>query len=53
MRLQLRVEILAGRVVDITDGDTITVLVERQQIKVHLADIDAPESRLAFGTHSK
>ena len=46
-------EILTGRVVGISDGDTITVLVERQQIKIRLADIDAPESRQAFGTRAK
>jgi endonuclease YncB( thermonuclease family) len=46
-------ETLSGCVVGITDGDTITVLVERQQVKVRLADIDAPESKQAFGTRSK
>jgi endonuclease YncB( thermonuclease family) len=46
-------ETLAGRVVRISDGDTITVLVERPQIKVRLADIDAPESKQPFGSRSK
>jgi endonuclease YncB( thermonuclease family) len=46
-------ESLTGRVVGITDGDTITVLVERQQLKVQLANIDAPESRQAFGARSR
>jgi endonuclease YncB( thermonuclease family) len=46
-------ETLSGRVVGITDGDTITVLVARQEIKVRLADVDAPESKQAFGTRSK
>jgi endonuclease YncB( thermonuclease family) len=42
-----------GRVVSITDGDTLTVLVDRQQMKVRLAEIDAPESKQPFGQRSK
>ena len=37
-------ETLTARVIGITDGDTITVLVARQTVKVRLANIDAPES---------
>jgi endonuclease YncB( thermonuclease family) len=44
---------LAGRVVSIQDGDTLTVLVSRRQIKVRLADIDAPERKQPFGTRSR
>ena len=36
-------ETLTGRVVGISDGDTITVLVEQRQVKVRLADIAAGE----------
>lgn len=36
---------LEGRVVKIQDGDTLTVLVSRKQIKVRLAEIDTPERR--------
>ncbi|MDG4594227.1 MAG: hypothetical protein P9F75_00785 [Candidatus Contendobacter sp.] len=37
-------ETLAGRVVSVTDGDTLTVLVEgNRQVKVRLAGIDAPK----------
>lgn len=43
----------SGRVVSIADGDTITVLVERQQVKVRLVEIDAPEKAQAFGNRSK
>ena len=35
------------------DGDTLTVLVERRQVKVRLADIDAPELGQPFGRNSK
>ena len=35
------------------DGDTLTVLVERRQVKVRLVDIDAPELRQPFGTRSR
>lgn len=39
-----------GRVVRIADGDTFTLLVGgRQQVRVRLAQIDAPESRQPFG----
>lgn len=45
---------LAGRVVGITDGDTLTVLVdERRQVKIRLTGIDAPESRQPFGQVAK
>lgn len=43
-------QILTGRVVGVTDGDTITVLDEqRVQHKIRLAGIDAPEKSQAFG----
>ena len=39
-----------GRVVKVTDGDTITLLVDgNRQVKIRLAEIDAPERRQAFG----
>jgi endonuclease YncB( thermonuclease family) len=47
-------ETLAGRVVRITDGDTIVVLdADKVQHKIRLQGIDAPERGQAFGTKSK
>lgn len=44
---------LTGLVMGITDGDTLTLLVERQEYKIRLAGIDAPERRQAWGEKSK
>ena len=51
--LSVHAETMSGRVVAIQDGDTLTVLVNRKQIKVRLANIDAPESKQPFGTRSR
>jgi len=40
-------------VVSVHDGDTLTVLIERRQMKVRLSDIDAPELGQPFGTRSR
>lgn len=42
-----------GRVVAVTDGDTITVLVGREQRKVRLHGIDCPERRQPFSQKAK
>ena len=42
-----------GKVVSVADGDTITVLRDREQIKIRLAGIDAPEKKQPFGNASK
>ena len=50
----VQAETLTGRVVGIADGDTITVLdANRQQHKIRLAGIDAPEKAQPFGDRSK
>ena len=41
-----------GRVVKVSDGDTLTVLVNKSQLRVRLDSIDAPESGQAFGKRS-
>jgi micrococcal nuclease len=46
-------KIFSGKVVGVSDGDTITVLHNRQPVKVRLEGIDCPESRQAFGTRAK
>jgi endonuclease YncB( thermonuclease family) len=45
---------LEGVVVKVQDGDTITVLdSQNQQHKIRLSDIDAPETKQAFGERAK
>ncbi len=45
---------LTGRVVRVTDGDTIVVLdASKTQHKIRLQGIDAPERHQAYGTKSK
>lgn len=47
-------EELHGKVVGVTDGDTITVLdADKGQHKIRLAGIDAPEKNQPFGQRSK
>jgi len=47
-------ETLTGKVVGVSDGDTLTVLdAERHLHKVRLAGIDAPEKGQAFGQQAK
>ena len=42
-----------GKVVEIADGDTITVLQDRKQVKIRLYGIDTPEKGQAFGKAAK
>ena len=45
---------LRGRVVAVADGDTLTILdASRQQHRIRLAEIDAPEKGQPFGQRSK
>ena len=44
---------ITGKVVAVADGDTLTVLNGREEVKVRLNAIDAPEKRQPFGTQSK
>lgn len=52
--LAAQAEAFTGRVVSIADSDTLTVLTaSKQQHKIRLAEIDAPEKNQSFGTKSK
>ncbi len=45
---------LQGRVVGVHDGDTVTVLdASRHQVKVRLAEIDAPETNQPYGNRAR
>lgn len=46
--------VIAGLVIAVADGDTLTLLDDDlRQIKVRLAEIDAPEKKQAFGTRAR
>lgn len=45
--------VVIAMVVSISDGDTLTVLHDRHQVKIRLAEIDAPEKRQPFGAKSR
>lgn len=45
--------VFVALVVGISDGDTLTVLHDQQQIKIRLAEIDAPEKAQPFGARSR
>jgi endonuclease YncB( thermonuclease family) len=44
---------IEGRVIGVADGDTLTLLVDREQIRIRLAQIDAPEFNQPYGTRAK
>lgn len=45
---------IEGRVVGVTDGDTVTILTaNHEQVRVRLAEIDAPESKQPWGRKAK
>lgn len=52
--LSAQADTLTGRVVGVTDGDTVTVLVvDNKQYKVRLAGIDCPEKGQPYGQAAK
>jgi len=47
-------DVLSGRVLQVAEGDTLTILdADKQQHRIRLADIDAPEKTQRFGTRSR
>ena len=48
--LALSLLLMTGQVIHVTDGDSLTVLVDSRQVKIRLVGIDAPERGQAFGT---
>jgi micrococcal nuclease len=46
-------EQFTGKVVGISDGDTISVLREGKAVKVRLHGVDTPEKAQAFGTQAR
>jgi len=46
-------DLFVALVIAISDGDTLTVLHDQQQVKIRLAEIDAPEKKQPFGTRSR
>ncbi len=50
---QNNLEIIQGKVVAITDGDTVTILMNNTQYKIRLAEIDTPERGQPYGAKSK
>jgi endonuclease YncB( thermonuclease family) len=51
--LSAQAEEFTGKVVGVSDGDTIKVLRAGKQVKVRLSGIDCPEKRQAFGKRAK
>ena len=43
----------AGKVVGVSDGDTITVLRDRTQVRIRLYGVDCPETGQDFGSRAK
>lgn len=54
LRVDKDAKVIIGKVIEIIDGDTITVLDEdKKQHKIRLEGIDAPEQSQAFGSAAK
>jgi len=46
-------ESFTGKVVGVTDGDTVSVMRDGAAVKVRLHGVDAPESKQSFGSRAK
>lgn len=51
---ELKGKVIKGKVIKVSDGDTITILTEEKRpVRIRLDKIDAPEKKQAFGYQSK
>ena len=51
---QLNSDEISGKVIKVADGDTLTILTSsKEQVKIRLASIDAPEKSQDFGSASR
>jgi len=46
-------EIITGKVVKVSDGDTINILVNKKQKRIRFAEIDCPEKKQPWGKKAK
>lgn len=44
---------ITGKVINVADGDTVTMMIDGRKEKIRLYGIDAPELRQAFGKRAK
>ena len=44
---------ITGKVIAISDGDTLTVLIDKTPYKIRLSEIDTPEKRQPYGKKAK
>lgn len=51
--LPAQAETIVGKVVSVTDGDTLTLRTETETLKVRLLGIDTPERGQPYGTKAK
>jgi len=46
-------EVITGKVIKVSDGDTINILVNKKQKRIRLAEIDCPEKKQPWGKKAK
>lgn len=52
--VNLYADIISGKVISVADGDTVTILLKnKEQVRIRLHCIDAPEKKQDFGQRSK